>query len=164
MYSYLHMVFLWGEKALLSRWRRKASYHNWIKSYKQFVRHRKFKFDAISGIFTRINQKVHLTRLIWGKIHKHYWQRPSLIDRDYTVNNSLLTGISEIGEVKENWGRPPNFTCIPNISSNCCQEQNWGRLPFEKFRSSSIFKNIEVVFHNSTSWVKIWFHTENQNV
>jgi hypothetical protein len=29
-------------------------------------------------------------------------------------------------------------------------------------RSSSIFKNIELVFHNSYSWVKIRFHTENQ--
>ena len=29
-------------------------------------------------------------------------------------------------------------------------------------RSSSIFKNIEVVFHISSSWVKIRLHTENQ--
>ena len=29
-------------------------------------------------------------------------------------------------------------------------------------RSSSIFNNIEVVFHNSSSWVKIRLHTENQ--
>ena len=29
-------------------------------------------------------------------------------------------------------------------------------------RSSFIFKNIEVVFHNSSSWVKIRLHTENQ--
>ena len=32
----------------------------------------------------------------------------------------------------------------------------------KKLRSSSIFKNIEVVFHNSSSWVKIRLHTKNQ--
>jgi hypothetical protein len=31
----------------------------------------------------------------------------------------------------------------------------------EKLRSSSIFKNIEVIFHISSSWVKIRLHTEN---
>ena len=29
-------------------------------------------------------------------------------------------------------------------------------------RSSSIFEKIEVVFHISSSWVKIWLHTKNQ--
>ena len=29
-------------------------------------------------------------------------------------------------------------------------------------RSSSIYKNIEVVFHISSSWVRIRLHTENQ--
>jgi hypothetical protein len=32
----------------------------------------------------------------------------------------------------------------------------------KKMRSSSIFKNIKVVFHISSSWVKIKLHTENQ--
>ena len=32
----------------------------------------------------------------------------------------------------------------------------------EKIRLSSIFKNIEVFFHISSSWVKIRLHTENQ--
>ena len=41
--------------------------------------------------------------------------------------------------------------------------KNWGRLPFSKnLRSSSIFKNIDVVFHISSSWVKIRLHTKNQ--
>ena len=30
------------------------------------------------------------------------------------------------------------------------------------FRSSSIFKNIEVIFHISSSWVGIKLHTKNQ--
>ena len=33
---------------------------------------------------------------------------------------------------------------------------------WKTLRSSSIFKNIEVVFHNSSSWVKIRLHTKNQ--
>ena len=33
---------------------------------------------------------------------------------------------------------------------------------YKKIRLSSIFKNIEVVFHISSSWVKIRLHTENQ--
>ena len=32
----------------------------------------------------------------------------------------------------------------------------------KKIRSSSIKKNIVVVFHNSSSWAKIRLHTENQ--
>ena len=32
----------------------------------------------------------------------------------------------------------------------------------KKSRLSSIFKNIEVVFHNSSSWVKIRLYNENQ--
>ena len=31
----------------------------------------------------------------------------------------------------------------------------------KKLRSSSILKKIEVVFHISSSWIKIMFHTEN---
>ena len=38
----------------------------------------------------------------------------------------------------------------------------WGRLPFSKqLRSSSIFKQIEVVFHISSCWVEIMLHTKN---
>jgi hypothetical protein len=33
---------------------------------------------------------------------------------------------------------------------------------WKKLRSSSIKQNIEVIFHNSSSWVKIRLHTENQ--
>jgi hypothetical protein len=32
----------------------------------------------------------------------------------------------------------------------------------EKLRSSSILKKVEVVFHISYSWVKIWLNTKNQ--
>jgi hypothetical protein len=41
--------------------------------------------------------------------------------------------------------------------------KNWGRLPFGKnLRSSSILKKVEVVFHISSSWVKVRLHTKNQ--
>ena len=49
--------------------------------------------------------------------------------------------------------------------------KTWGRLPFskklrssscKKMRSSSIFKNCEVVFHISSSWVRIRLLTKNQ--
>jgi hypothetical protein len=33
---------------------------------------------------------------------------------------------------------------------------------WKKLKSSSIFKNIELAFHNSSSWVQIRLHTENQ--
>ena len=51
---------------------------------------------------------------------------------------------------QKDWGRLP-FS------------KNLGRLPFsKKLRSSSVFKNVDVVFHISSSWVKIRLHTKNQ--
>ena len=53
--------------------------------------------------------------------------------------------------------------CIPKISSLGCPEQNWGRLPFIKYWGClPYFKYNEVVFHISSSWVKIRLHTKNQ--
>ena len=78
---------------------------------------------------------------------------------------------------KKNWGRLP-FWKINKIvfqfktGSSCFKrqlrlyyifKQNWGHLSFLKeLRLSSIFNNIEVVFHISSSWVEIRMYTKNQ--
>ena len=49
-----------------------------------------------------------------------------------------------------------------NISSLGCLVKNEVVFHLKKLRSSSIFKNIEVAFHISSSWVKIRLHTKNQ--
>ena len=90
----------------------------------------------------------------WGRLPLEKILRSSSIVHLVGSKWSGKPKISFLGYLDQNWGRLPF-------------EKNWGCLPFEKIlRSSSIRlpfkKNIEVVFHCSSSWVKMKWQTENQ--
>ena len=56
------------------------------------------------------------------------------------------------------------YSIVKKMRSSFIFKNIWGHLPFSKkyLKLSSIFKNIEVVFHIFSSCVKIRLHTQNQ--
>jgi hypothetical protein len=79
---------------------------------------------------------------------------------------------------QKNWGRLPlnkilrcvsyfiylgqNNVAYRKLALGCLEKIEVVILLKRELRSSSIFKNIEVIFHIFSSWVKLRLHTENQ--
>ena len=103
-----------------------------------------------SSIFRKIEVFFHFQKI---EVVFHFQKKMRLSS---TFKNCRSSSIFHLVGLKR--------CCIPKISFLGWLEQNWGRLQFEDKKGGRLplEKNLEVVFHISSSWVKIRLHTKIQ--